>query len=224
MTGTNGELVVLLHGLGRSRYSLWPMERALKAAGFRVDNRSYPSRRHSIRELAAMIRGRLQRAALPGERVHFVSHSLGGLLIRGALYPPLPFAVGRIVMIAPPNRGVDLIHRLRHYPALAHVFGRPTAELYRNSPTLQTLGVPDAEIGVIAGTRARNPFSLAAQLNAALGNEAASDGTVEVDSTKLPGMRDFATVDSSHTFIASRDDVITQVIAFLRHGRFDPGD
>ena len=110
----SGERVVLLHGLGRTRRSMRRLRIALRAAGYQPLSWGYHSRRHRIAEHVAHFRGRLEELAGAEEPVHFVGHSLGALIIRGALPEPsesAPFPLGRIVMIAPPNHGADVAER-----------------------------------------------------------------------------------------------------------------
>jgi pimeloyl-ACP methyl ester carboxylesterase len=212
-----GERVVLLHGLGRQPRSMRRLGRGLAEAGFDPLPIGYPSRSHTIPELILHLRPRLQ--ALGAGRIHFVGHSLGCILLRQLLAEPLPFTLGRFVMIAPPNRGAYVVTRLSRYTLLHRLFARPAIELGRDAPWLLRLPVPDCEIGVIAGTRSFHPMAPVSWVNTML-NPHAHDGTVELDSTSLPGMRDHRVIDANHTFICDHPETIRQTIAFLRDGRF----
>ncbi len=200
------------------------IEAALEAAGHATCNLDYPSRQHTIAELVDWLRERLDGLppAFRAGPVHFVSHSLGGILLRGALAERPPVRVGRIVMIAPPNRGATLVRHSGRIGPLRRLFGRPAEELEPDSPTLARLGVPDVEIGIIAGTRSLHPLNPNSWFNRLLGNRAAHDGTVEVAETRLDTERDFVTVDATHTLICDDPETIRQVVAFLRDGRFAP--
>lgn len=220
---SSGEKVILLHGLWRTRMSLRRMARALREAGFDAELWGYPSRRHDAAELVRQTHERMK--ALRGRpRVHFVGHSLGALLIRGALSLPVEFGLGRVVMLAPPNRGAGVIGRLGARPWarwMLHNLGRPVRDLAPGSSFLDSLGVPPAEIGVIAGTRPRYDVNPSAWANRWYGVGESHDGTVELGSTSLPGMRDFIALRTNHTWMCDDDEAIRQTLFFLRHGRFD---
>ena len=212
--------VILLHGLGRTRRSLARLRRALARAGYRPEVWCYPSRRHRIAELVEMFRRQLPDWAGGDGPVHFVGHSLGAILIRAGLVEPPPFALGRIVMIAPPNNGVQLIRKFRRWPTLATLYGVATHDMAAGNRWLGNLGVPAAEIGVIAGDRRFHPLNPSAYMNALIGNDRPHDGTVEVDSTRLAGMTDFLVVGANHTFICDHPEVARQMLSFLDTGRF----
>lgn len=212
-----GERVVLLHGLGRTPRSMRHLARGLEAAGFVPLLIGYPSRTHTIAELLEHLRPYLQ--ALGSGTFHFVGHSLGGILLRALLAEPLPFAVGRFVMVAPPNRGAWVVTRLGQYQLLHRFFGRPTKELYRDAPWLASWPIPACEIGVLAGTRSFHPLAPVSWVNAVL-NGHPHDGTVEIDSTHLSTMRDHLAIAANHTYICDHPEAIRQTVAFLRQGRF----
>jgi pimeloyl-ACP methyl ester carboxylesterase len=217
------ERVVLLHGLSRTRRSLARLEAALCDAGYDVLNWDYPSRHHSVAQLVALFRELCFELARNPKRTHFIGHSLGGLIIRAGLLEPVGFPLGRLVLIASPNRGVGIVRRFEEVPLLAdlpRLFGQPALELGRDAGWLRDLGVPAAEVGVIAGTRGFHPLNPSSWFNTLLGNTQPHDGTVELDSAMLPGMRDFLSLDVAHTFICDDERVIAAALRFLREGRF----
>lgn len=211
------DTVILLHGLGRTRWSFWRVEQALRHEGYHVINLSYPSRTHSIEELTRDWLAPLIAAQGAAPRVHFVTHSMGGILLRCYLRDHAMPNLGRVVMLAPPNAGSELADRLK-----------PTW-LYRTldgpaGQQLGTAGLPAAlgpwpagagELGVIAGDRSLNPL-----FSSTLPGP--NDGKVTVASARLGGMKDFLTVPYSHTWLAWRGPVIAEILAFLRSGRFRP--
>jgi len=218
------EAVVLLHGLGRTNRSMRPLERRLSDAGFRVENLGYPSLDEDPETLVARLRARVSACCADAPRVHFVTHSLGGILVRAILAEPAPeearphalagVVVGRVVMLAPPNQGSEIVDRLRELEAFEWMLGPTAARLGTDDDSLpRQLPPPTYEVGVIAGNVGINPLG-------ALLPTGASDGTVLVDSTRLPGMTDFLVVPHSHTFIMQSELVAEQVVEFLRRGRF----
>jgi len=215
--------VILLHGLGRTPRSMARMAKKLDGAGFAAEAWSYPSRRRRLAEHAIELRRRLiDWAAVrpPRQPVSFVTHSLGALVLRGALSGHTPVPVGRIVMIAPPNQGAGLAVRFGATTWARWVFGKPMEDLRTGAGGLAWLGVPEAEIGVIAGERPFHPVNPLSWANIFVSGDLAHDGTVEVANTRLPGMKDFLLVDVHHTFICNDPDVQAQVIAFLQNGCF----
>jgi pimeloyl-ACP methyl ester carboxylesterase len=210
------ETVVLLHGLGRSPRSLKRLERRLAARGFRVVNVSYPSRRSSIEELSEHLHRELARHELAKDaRLHFVTHSMGGIVVRHYLKGHRPGNLGRVVMLAPPNGGSELVDRVKRIPLLRRLARHARGQLGTDpSGWPARLGPVDFELGVIAGTRTWNPlFSWALP--------GRDDGMVSVERAKVDGMNDFLTVRRTHTFVMRGQDVITQTIEFLRNGEFE---
>ena len=129
------EHVVLVHGLGRTCRSMAQLQRGLEAKGFAVQCWSYPSRRRHLAGHIAAFRGWLEARAFEGP-VHFVGHSLGGIIIRGALAADPPLNLGRIVLIATPNRGAGVVSRFGGWPFSKMIFGLPLEDLAEDSPAL----------------------------------------------------------------------------------------
>ena len=210
------ETVVLLHGLGRTPLSMRPMARSLEREGFRVVNLGYPSREGSIDELVDSLHATLV-ACCAAAPVHFVTHSLGGILIRAYVATHGAEQVGRVVMLSPPNGGSEVVDRLGGLRALEWLLGPTFVELRTDSAALPgRLGPPAFDVGVIAGERSVNPLF-------SWWLPGPDDGAVTVESARLAGAAAFLVVPYSHTFIMRRKDVIEQVSAFLRTGRFVEG-
>jgi pimeloyl-ACP methyl ester carboxylesterase len=215
----SGHPVVLLHGLGRTPASMRPIERALRRRGHGVHSVGYPSRRASIAAHSERVAGTLRDVAA-GRPVHLVTHSLGGIVLRLAVARALlaPEAVGRVVMLAPPNQGSELVDALRASRLLGrvyrHVMGPAGMELGTLAHDLpRTLPPVPFELGVIAGRHSLSPWFGRAF-------PAEHDGKVSVAATAVAGMRELIVVPHSHTFLMRAPSVIAQVLHFLEHGRF----
>ena len=209
------DTVVLLHGLGRSAGSMRPLERRVRAAGFRAVNLGYPSRCHGVEALVErFVRPVVDEARAVSERVHFVTHSLGGILVRAlAEHDGLPDGA-RVVMLAPPNGGSEVADLVRRLLPFQWWCGPALDELGTGDESVpQALGTPDAEVGVIAGDRCLYPW-----FAPVLGGT--NDGLVSLESAKLEGMADFLVVRSGHGFIMRNREAGAQTVHFLQHGCF----
>ncbi|MDH3620889.1 MAG: alpha/beta fold hydrolase [Gammaproteobacteria bacterium] len=212
------ECVVLLHGLMRSSTSMSKMERELDEAGFSTANVDYPSRDHTLEELADI--------AVPDglatcrehedlERIHFVTHSLGGILVRQYLSANEISELGRVVMLGPPNQGSIAADEMAEVPGYDWLNGPVGKQLGKGEESVPLqLGPADFELGVIAGNRTIDPITSAVLPDP-------DDGRVSVEDTKLEGMSDFVVVDHSHAFMMRMQEPIELTIAFLRDGTFD---
>jgi triacylglycerol lipase len=210
------EIVVLLHGIARSHQSMGRIESALSSRGFEVVNLGYPSTEKGIDELSEFLGETLATCcADPDTIVHFVTHSMGGIVVRYHLAQRDQPNLGRVVMLSPPNSGSEIVDLLRDNVLFELTMGPAAKELGTDSSSVpRRLGPVDFELGVIAGSYSVNPvFS---ELIPGL-----DDGAVSVDSTKTPGMADFLVLPYSHTFIMRNPEVIEQIVFFLENGTFD---
>jgi len=214
--GAPAECVVLLHGLGRTCWSMKRIEWALKGAGYQVVNISYPSRRRTVEQLSGGYLQELMATRIPAgvKKIHFVTHSLGGILLRDYLAHHTVTNLGRVVMLAPPNHGSTLADSLREHALGRWILGRAGRELGTAPNQMpQRLGPVDFPLGVIAGDVSLNPF-----FSRVL--EGPNDGKVTVESARIAGMSDFAVVHSSHTWMMWRAETLRYILAFLREGHF----
>ena len=219
-TATEPDAVVLLHGMGRGPWAMKLLGHRLDEAGYEVHNLSYPRRNGSLDELVVEVHRQYRVCCAEGAReVHFVTHSLGGLVARAYLAEHRPANVGRVVMLAPPNGGSEIVDRLGGAWWFRMILGPMAPQLGTGDDALpKRLAVPrDAEVGVIAGDRWLNPAG-------PLALPGPHDGTVSVAATRLPGMRDHLVVPTTHTFIMNSKQVAREVVHFLRHGRFERAD
>lgn len=217
------EPVLVLHGLGRRAASMAPLARALDRAGFAPALLPYPSTRHAVGELLDGVVGPAVDRLLAGgaARVHFVTHSLGGVLVRaeaarrhdaGDALPP----GSRAVFLAPPFAGSEAADRLREFRAVRAALGPVLGELGTDDASVpRALGpVRGLEAGVVAGTRRLVPFD---RLFAS-----ANDGLVSVESaTSADGLADALVVPATHALVMRHPLVVRQTVRFLTRGRFD---
>ncbi len=211
------ETVILLHGLCRTSRSMTKIEHALTEAGFKVQNVNYPSRTAGIRQLADEAIGpAVAKCDEDGTTtIDFVTHSLGGILVRSYLARhPLP-SLGRVVMLAPPNQGSEVVDKLGGWWLFKWINGPAGNELGTDiNSTPNQLGPVNYPVGIIAGDRSIN------WINSLL-IPGPDDGKVSVQRAKLAGMSDFIVVHTAHPFIMKNREAIRQTIQFLRIGAFN---
>jgi pimeloyl-ACP methyl ester carboxylesterase len=209
------DIVVLLHGLGRTTKSMDYMANRLTVAGYKVVNLSYPSRKEKIETLVDILHKEMQACCLEkSTRLHFVTHSLGGILVRGYLSNNRPENLGRVVMLSPPNKGSDVVDYFEEYSLFKYFFGPAAAELGTGQDSFPNrLGPADFEVGIITGNRTIDPIS-------SWIIDGDDDGKVSVEQAQLEGMADFMVVQVSHAYIMENQDVVNEVIYFLQNGRF----
>ncbi len=215
-TVSANDCVVLLHGLGRTRYSMHTLEKELEKEGYLVVNDSYPSRNRSIKELTRFVGDGISQCKKSGARtIHFVTHSLGGILVRNYFQTELISEAGRVVMLGPPNHGSEVADKYKNTWWFRKFTGPAGQELTTNPDSIPNSLKPiPLEIGIIAGTESLDPWfsGIVPEPN---------DGKVSVSSTKLAEMKDFISVPHSHAFLCSSRAVIRQVKHFLTKGRFE---
>jgi len=208
--------VVLLHGLWRSALSMKGLQWQLEESGYHVVNLTYPSLDHPVSELAALaIEQSLAVCRELGlEQVDFVTHSLGGILVREYVAQRDIPGLRRVVMLGPPNGGSQLADYVDSTSVLEFFMPQAVAQLGTSESSVpRQLGRVDFELGVIAGTSNWLPFLPGLP-------DGPSDGTVAVAETIVPGMMDFLEMPVGHTFMMWDDEVIAQVLFFLEHGHF----
>ena len=209
------ETVVLLHGLGRTSKSMNYMQGRLTEAGYHVFNYDYESRKNEIDSLVTDLQQYLQTCCSQKKSdLHFVTHSLGGILVRALIAREKPENLGRVVMLSPPNKGSETVDLLKDYSLFKKIFGPASMDLGTDPESFPNrLGPADFELGIITGDRTIDPIS-------SWIIPGVDDGKVAVEHTKLEGMTDFLVVNVSHAYIMENPEVVLEVINFLKNGRF----
>ena len=208
------ECVVLLHGLARGAGSMSKLADALSAKGYAVVNHGYDSTNHPIETLAEMAVPKALAECPAGATVHFVTHSMGGILVRQYLSSASIDKLGRVVMLGPPNQGSEVVDKLRGQALFRWLNGPAGLQLGTDAESVpKQLGPVEFELGVIAGTRSINLL-----LSTALPNP--DDGKVSVASTRVEGMADHLALPVTHPLMMRNSGVIKQVLHFLEQGSF----
>jgi len=227
-----GKAVVVLHGLVRSRSSMDSLCQYLCEEGkYEVFNVEYPSTQCDMAEHARALRKIIDH--LDGiEEINFIGHSMGNIIVRHYLgdlerQDPLKQSADeaaadhrakarlhRFVMLAPPNRGSQLAEAFADNPIFKGIAGDAGQELGRRWPELEKrLATPPFSFGIIAGGKGNDKG-----YNPLLKGD--NDGTISVETAKLPGARDFIVVPRLHSFIMDSDKVQRHVLHFLQHDCF----
>lgn len=209
------EVVVLLHGLARSPKSMNAMAQFLEEKGFEVHNLAYPSRKFPIATLARdLAYGPLAGLVGDNEELHFVTHSMGGIVLRYMhQFFELP-PIGQVVMLAPPNQGSEVVDRLSHNFLFKWWNGPAGLELSTSARSVpNSLGPVGFRTAVIAGNKSYNPLF-------SHWIEGPNDGKVSVERSKVEGMKEHLVLPISHTFMAKNSRVQEATLHFLKHGWF----
>lgn len=207
------EVVFLLHGIGKGPYDMALVERALRRRGYEVVNWQYPSRKKSLENIADLLHERMQK--YDGRRVSFVTHSMGGIVVRTYLNKYKPANPGRLVMIAPPNQGAFLADLFGNWLAYRLILGPAGQQLRQGEQgACASAGSPCCEFGIIAGGTGR-----ARGMNPLVPGD--NDGTISVECTKLDGAKDFLVLPYAHVHIQFMPRTVRNVISFLESGKFD---
>ena len=217
-TPSPADHVILLHGLARSAKTMEPMAKALRGAGHQTTILDYPSRHKTIR---ALVDEHLAPAVLAckkdgAQTIHFVTHSLGGILVRDYLSRHKLPELGRVVMLAPPNHGSEVVDRIgdwRAFKAINGPAGKRLGTAKTSAP--KALGPVTYPVGIIAGDRSIN------WINSSM-IAGPDDGKVSIKNTKVEGMTDHIVIHRTHPMIMKGADAIELTLRFIKQGKFNP--
>ena len=202
--------VVTIHGLWMRAGAMIVLQRRLEAHGFAVQRFGYPTVYQSLEANAKTLADFIER--VPGDTVHLVAHSLGGVSIRAMLDQRIPARLGRVVMLGSPLRGSHIGERVTRLPGGRRVIGQTI--IYLNARG----GFSDWPSAVPAGSIAgRVPFGTGWLAG---GIFEANDGTVAVAETRVPGLADHIVLPVTHFALPWSRRVADQTRYFLEHGRF----
>jgi len=194
------------------------MNAALINAGYSVFNCNYPSRKQPIELLSVNTIAQAIQHCLEEyhpARIHFVTHSMGGIMVRYYLSQHSVPVLGRVVMLGPPNAGSELVDRLSGYQLFSLINGPAGKQLGTEHSSLpNSLGPVDYEVGIIAGNKNLNLLS-------SILIPGDHDGRVSTQSARLEGMADFIQLPVSHSFMMNQQDAIQQTLHFLAQGNFN---
>lgn len=208
------ETVVLLHGALKTAFSMERLDRAFAAKGYRTLNWDYDARNFTVQENAGKLDSLIRTRGIHRTRTHFVTHSIGGLVVRYYLEEYTLPHPGRFVMISPPNQGSYLATELQDFPPFKWFYRESVQNLLTGQDAFApNAGIPDTEFGIIAGgTGGKRGFTWYLP-----GDD---DGVLSVEQTKLKGAEDFILLNHVHANIVIQDDTIIQALHFIEHGGF----
>ena len=216
------DVVILLHGILRTRKSMAGLAKHIEAQGFLTLNFTYASTKKNLSDLADDVQAMMaaEESFHSAKQVHFVTHSMGGLVLRHFLdrhRKNLGGRLGRVVMLGPPNRGSELADIFQNIAPYRWIFGPAGQQMTVRENAVQIpQGKVDFELGVIAGTVGW-PYP-----DGALLLKGQHDGRVTVENTKLDGMKDHMTIPVMHGLMMGHQGVRRNVTQFLKTGRFIP--
>ena len=210
------ECVVLLHGFGRSSFSLSRINSNLQEHGYKTIAIDYPSRNFNIFQLAEQfilpkIRPEIEKCS----KIHFVGYSMGGIITRYILAHHRMENLGRVIFLASPNQGVEVVNTLGKYTWFNTLFGPAVQDIAVGAPFLTNLPQTiDYEAGVISGNFSVNPFTSLFLI------DGEDDGTISVETTKIPGMKEHIIINSTHGLLLHNQIVIEEIEHFISNGKF----
>lgn len=214
---SSSENIILLHGLKRTKKAMSVLEKELKTSGYNVFNVNYPSTSKKIEELSIeTIDPVLKKIRLENnEKINFITHSMGGIILRDYLSKKKIKNLGKVVMISPPNHGSEIVDTFGKLYIFKKIFGPSGTELgTSNHEFFKRIELKQELIlGIITGNKSLNPlFSYLIP--------GGDDGKVSIESAKINGMTDFIVIPANHTFITRNKEALFQTKFFLKNAKF----
>ena len=212
----HSECIILIHGLARTSRCMNKAASLLTAYGYDVINVNYPSRKKAIGALVNLyIHPAIKECETKAyKQIHFLTHSMGGIILRYYLATHNIKNLGKTVMLAPPNQGSEVVDKIGHLGLFYLLNGPAGRQLGTDKDSVpMRLGKLNFEAGIITGYRSINPL-----LSLLIPGK--NDGKVAVERAKIEGMKDFYLVPSTHAFIMQRSKVIYQALYFIQQGVF----
>lgn len=214
------EQVILLHGLGRGRGSMYKIAASLINNGYRIFNPGYNGLLDNYREILTSLDKKINDWLEPGQKVHFVGHSFGGILIRGLIAQNPQWDKGRCVMLGTPNQGTGTASFMLSHWWFKYFVPRVTKDLIPDSQLLKSLPEPEIETGVIAGNIDHSMIIPVSWYYKKATDSAPGDGVVELANTHCDGMTDFIVMPLHHSFMTSNKWLVAEVVNFIQKGYF----
>ncbi len=212
-------VIICLHGMGRTRYSMAKLARHLRGAGHTVHLFGYQRRArlsHAARKLVKFLEAHSLEQGGPG--IGFVGHSAGGVLLR-YLAAELPeFRAGRSVALGSPIAGSVIAQHYAHRPWMKVACGPILQSLHPDE--VAKLPPPPCALAAVAGT-GKTAFLPSSILMAPIADGRASDTTVLVEETQAASMHDWTSVPVIHTLLPSDAGVHALVRRYLETGSFE---
>lgn len=214
-------LVVILHGIFRTAWSMRLIEIYLRWRGYDTLNLTYPSNRHDLATLSDLVGKRIEASEKfqSAADVHFVTHSMGGLITRYILntHPAIKVKTRNIVMMVPPNQGSETADYIVSNAWMKCIFEYFSGPAGPQLTTAYAVNYPSISgtIGIIAGVRSSNPLA-----KLVFSKDQQHDGTISHDRMRLDGIGEVLSVKASHTSIVCSLSAMRQTVYFLQDGQF----
>jgi hypothetical protein len=208
------EFVFVLHGLAGGGLTISPLANRIEDAGYETKIIDYKTLGTTPEEIMLEVSSKIK-FAMPLDTnmtINFVGYSLGSIVIRAYLDRDTLSNLGRVVLIAPPNKGSPLADFFKD-TWIIDLFGETIQLLGTDSTSFpNSIGDPYYPVGIIAGVGASslNNFYL----------PGLDDGIVPLESTKLNNATDIIAFDESHIFMKFKKKIANQTIEFLKNGKF----
>ncbi len=209
------ECVVLMHGLGDVKLSMLKIKKTLEDSEYKTFNIGYTTSNKTIESIAEnKLSHKIKNISKKYEKVHFVTHSMGGLILRYYLQENSIPTGSRIVMLSPPNKGSEIANHFKDSPFYQLILGEVGQQLATDSKVIKKLKGIKPDIGIITGDTSANPY-----FSKIIPGK--DDGRVSVNNAKLKEMNDFLIVSSTHLSIKYNNEVMRQIVFFIENGTFD---